>query len=110
MKDDKTQKPPYPKELENAVRFAHAAGWKLSVINPRNQVVIIEKKEERTKMNIYWKKDFAKHKTFTVQTILDHPKSGRNQLNRRWVSYEQLIELINQPRQHTGKGYRKKRK
>jgi len=59
--------------------------------------------------NLYWnKKTLALPKDkqlFTVQTTLDHPKRERRQLNRKGLKFDQCVELLKNPRKHTGKGY-----
>lgn len=51
--------------------------------------------------NIYWNK---KNHTYTVQTTINHRK-GRHQLNRKSLTIHQTVQLLESPRQHTGKGY-----
>jgi hypothetical protein len=42
----------------------------------------------------------------TVGTYLNHPKQGKTQLFRRWVSEKELVKIFENPRIHSGKGYR----
>lgn len=42
----------------------------------------------------------------TLGTYLKHPKQGRTQLFRRWCDDKTIEEVFNNPRVHTGKGYR----
>lgn len=44
--------------------------------------------------------------TMTVVTAINHPKKGKNQLYRKNLSYNQVVEILKNPRTHTGKGYR----
>lgn len=52
------------------------------------------------RINIYYT-------TRTVGTCLDHPKKGKTQLFRTAVSDELLLELMYNPRAHTGVGYQR---
>lgn len=45
----------------------------------------------------------------TVGTAIHHPKQGKTQMFRRDVSLELLDKLFENPRQHTGKGYRQRK-
>lgn len=56
-------------------------------------------------MNVYWN---TKDEAYTVQTTINHPKTGRKQLNRRGLSQEDVFRLLEHPRAHTDKGYYKK--
>ena len=47
--------------------------------------------------------------TMTVATCLNHPKQGKTQMFRKHVSLELLGKLFDNPRQHTGKGYQRKK-
>lgn len=42
----------------------------------------------------------------TVGTYIYHPTQKRTQLFRRWVSTRELRQIFQNPRVHTGKGYR----
>ena len=44
----------------------------------------------------------------TVATNINHPTKGWNRLYRKHVSLAELEKIMAYPRQHTGKGYRKK--
>lgn len=43
--------------------------------------------------------------TMTVTTELKHPERGKTQLHRRNVSFELLEKILKNPREHTGRGY-----
>lgn len=43
---------------------------------------------------------------FTVGTYLNHPKQGPTQLFRKNLTEKQVLELLIEPRKHTGQGYR----
>lgn len=45
--------------------------------------------------------------TLAIQTVVPHPKRNE-QLNRKGVSIEDIENLFDNPRQHTGKGYYKR--
>lgn len=49
-----------------------------------------------------WRKGSA----FTVGTYMNHPKKGKTQLFRRNCSEKEVLELLKNPRKHTGKGYK----
>ena len=93
-----------PLVLSEAVREASLMGYKLKVINPSSYVVILKK--EGVQVNIYWKKNFTGN--YTVSTSMNHPKKGKTQLHRKNISQKQLIDILKNPRKHTGKGYYKK--
>jgi len=59
-------------------------------------VIIFQK--DSTKINVYYT-------TGTVGTRLNHPRHGKTQLFRRSVSLDQLEEIFENPRIHTGAGY-----
>lgn len=46
--------------------------------------------------------------TGTVGTTIDHPKQGRNTLFRKGVSIGLLNRILERPRIHTFRGYRRK--
>eukprot|EP00523_Entomoneis_sp_CCMP467_P014636 CAMPEP_0168772292 /NCGR_PEP_ID=MMETSP0725-20121227/3881_1 /TAXON_ID=265536 /ORGANISM="Amphiprora sp., Strain CCMP467" /LENGTH=484 /DNA_ID=CAMNT_0008821805 /DNA_START=1 /DNA_END=1456 /DNA_ORIENTATION=- len=57
---------------------------------------------ERVRFNVYYT-------TGTVGTCLNHPRQGRTQLFRRNVrTLEDLREIFQKPRVHTGKGYQRR--
>ena len=43
--------------------------------------------------------------TGTVASFLDHPNQGRTQLYRRDVDWSMLVQIMQNPRVHTGQGY-----
>lgn len=97
-----------PKEVLIAIEFGVQNGYVLKSVNKKSYVAIIRKNEVNTQINIYWTKSFHNNKKFTVQTIIDHPKKKRKQLNRKGITEEELKYIILNPRVHTGKGYYKK--
>ncbi len=42
----------------------------------------------------------------TVGTYLNHPKQGRSQLFRKFVTDKEMQAIFKNPRVHSGKGYR----
>lgn len=53
---------------------------------------------KKDRINIYYT-------TMTVGTVITHPKKGRTQLFRRNVSFKEIEQLFENPRNHTNKGY-----
>lgn len=91
--------------LFKAVLAARGNNWKLHRKNEWNYV--FKRYDEtygRQTLNFYW--NSKRNYRFTVQTTIDHPKKGRNQLNRKNLSIDQALPLFDNPRLHTGKGYR----
>mmetsp|Transcript_22887 Transcript_22887/g.34356 ORF Transcript_22887/g.34356 Transcript_22887/m.34356 type:complete len:611 (-) Transcript_22887:163-1995(-) len=68
--------------------------------NQTSRVISFET-ENNERINIYYT-------TRTVGTALKHPSQGATQLFRRNVSDELLKEIMQNPRVHTGKGYKKR--
>lgn len=54
--------------------------------------------KESVRINVYYT-------TRTVGTCLNHPARGKTQLFRREVSMDQLAQIFDNPRSHTGKRY-----
>jgi hypothetical protein len=44
----------------------------------------------------------------TVGTYITHPKQGKTQLFRKYVTPAEMEKIFKNPRQHTGKGYKRK--
>ena len=80
-----------------------AFGWKFTGSVQASLVEFFEKK-----MNIggFVKLDFY-YTTRTIKTVLHHPTSGKNQLFRAQVTPEQFVDIMKNPRAHTGQGYRR---
>lgn len=57
--------------------------------------------ENRARINVW-----EGRKGRTVGTYLTHPKQGKTQLFRRKVTDSELVKIFENPRIHTGKGYR----
>lgn len=59
---------------------------------------------DRQVINVFWDKKVAmglSEPYFTVQTALNHPKKGKDQLNRKNVSIRLLEKIFENPRVHT---------
>jgi len=59
---------------------------------------VISFRKESVRINVYYT-------TRTVGTCLNHPARGKTQLFRREVPMDQLEQIFENPRSHTGKGY-----
>ncbi|KAL7456672.1 hypothetical protein ACHAWC_008146 [Mediolabrus comicus] len=79
-----------------------AAAFELTEIT-LNEVskVISFQTDANERINVYYT-------TRTVGTALNHPNQGATQLFRRRCSSEELREIMQNPRVHTGKGYKKR--
>jgi len=78
-------------------------GWKFTGSVQESRVEFFEKRMNNgglIKLDFYYT-------TGTVKTVIDHPTSGRNQLFRALVTSEQYIDILKNPRAHTGQGYRR---
>ncbi|OEU18269.1 hypothetical protein FRACYDRAFT_183600, partial [Fragilariopsis cylindrus CCMP1102] len=53
------------------------------------------------RINIYYS-------TRTIGTALDHPSQGKTQLFRRKCTVEDLKKIFQNPRSHSGKGYKRR--
>ena len=82
--------------------LAARAGLKELSVNEESRVVIFAD-DKGVRFNVYYT-------TGTVATYLDHPVRGKTQLFRRNVDLAGLRCLFQSPRQHTGKGYQKRRR
>jgi len=58
-------------------------------------------------MNVYWNK---KNNLFTTVSALDHPKHGKTAMTRRFCDLQLVNQLLINPRQHTGRGYKRKKR
>jgi len=65
---------------------------------------LVEFYEKRNNIGIV-KMDFY-YTTATMKTVLEHPSTGRNQLFRNRCSGELYCKILQNPRAHTGWGYR----
>ena len=76
----------------------------IKVKDPYMRTYMIETKDGLCRVNVY---SNSKNSTLTVSTHLNHPKKGKNQLFRKGLSEQDVLNLMKNPRIHTGKGYRK---
>lgn len=44
----------------------------------------------------------------TVKTVMDRPSQGRTQMFRRGLSAAGFLQVLQNPRQHTGRGYQRR--
>lgn len=79
-----------------------AAAFELTEItlNETSRVISFQT-DANERINVYYT-------TRTVGTALNHPNQGATQLFRRRCSSEELREIMQNPRVHTGKGYKKR--
>jgi hypothetical protein len=79
-----------------------AAAFELTEItlNETSRVISFQT-DANERINVYYT-------TKTVGTALNHPNQGATQLFRRRCSSEELREIMQNPRVHTGKGYKKR--
>lgn len=76
------------------------------------QILFHSKKNSSSKpvrLDVYWKKESSKRfLNLTIATAMAHPKKGKTQLFRKGVNNSGFLKLLNDPRQHTGRGYYRK--
>ena len=65
---------------------------------------------DRVQVAVYFSDRTAFNGRFTVATTLNHPKKGKNQLYRKNLTLEEVFAIMQKPRLHTPKGYRRRRK
>lgn len=96
----------YPEEEEDLVITLPGARrlaalcydqWTEVYHNEKSRIVSFVRDDAR--INVYYT-------TETVATVLDHPSRGRSQLFRAEVDLSMLEQLFDNPRMHTGVGYR----
>lgn len=75
-------------------------GYKVRRVDPRARVIIFDRGRDDVQINVFFT-------TMTIATILSHPIYGRTQLFRRNVTPDQLDKILENPRAHTGIGYRR---
>jgi hypothetical protein len=87
--------------LEDVRSLAASQNSKETQHNPTSRVIIFRSDNNgRTQINVYYT-------TGTVGTCLNHPKQGKTQLFRRGVvNMEMLSDIFQNPRIHTGVGYK----
>jgi hypothetical protein len=82
------------------IKLAQKHDWYVHSDQQNICLLIFRKGDQQ--VNVYWSK-------MTVATVVNHPKQGRQQLYRKNCSYKDLENIFNNPRFHTGKGYRVRR-
>ena len=80
-----------------------AYGWQFTGSVQESFVEFFEKQMNlgTVKMDFYYT-------TGTIKTVLHHPTGGKNQLFRAHVTPEQYVAILQNPRAHTGQGYRRR--
>lgn len=85
--------------IQEIVRIANMHGFVQCAHQTEHAMISFKKGE--TRINVYYT-------TMTVTTCLRHPKHGKTQLFRRHVDAELLALIFQNPRVHTGRGYKEK--
>jgi len=70
--------------------------------NERSRVISFHSPEADVRINVYYT-------TRTIGTALTHPSQGATQLFRRNCTTEELVNIFENPRVHTGRGYKRRR-
>ena len=70
--------------------------------NERSRVISFRSAPDGVRINVYYT-------TRTIGTCLSHPSQGATQLFRRDCTNEELVHILENPRDHTGKGYKRRR-
>ena len=83
--------------------YAEKHNWKIIGFYAATFHMILGHRGKGQQMNIYLT-------SLTVQTVMNHPKRGVSQLNRKGLDIFQIEEVFKNVRKHTGKGYYVKRK
>jgi hypothetical protein len=86
-------------EIEQIRHIAEITEWKEIDLQEQNKMISFAKGTAR--VNVYYT-------TMTVGTCINHPRKGKTQMFRRNVNMRMLEQLLNNPRLHTGLGYRTK--
>lgn len=71
--------------------------------DPYMRSFLVSTDRGNARINVWHNK---KNHLYTVGTHLVHPKKGANQLFRRNCTEKEVMEILKNPRIHTGKGYR----
>lgn len=69
--------------------------------NEESRVISFTDHNRQTRTNVYWT-------TRCVGTCLNHPRQGNTQLFRENCSFQELTDIMQNPRTHTRKGYKKR--
>ena len=91
------------------------AGYNIATLSLKSYTMQFTRGKNR--INFFWNKRAClnlssqsfKNNLYTVQTMLPHPKyKSIRQLTRKGLSWDEVVQIIQNPRKHTGKGYYKK--
>mmetsp|Transcript_29458 Transcript_29458/g.71150 ORF Transcript_29458/g.71150 Transcript_29458/m.71150 type:complete len:732 (-) Transcript_29458:163-2358(-) len=98
-------RPDYEGKRVNSEKYPDPTvfGWEFTGGVQESRVEFFEKR-----MNIGLAKLDFYYSSGTLKTTLYHPTSGRNQLFRGKVTAEQYVDVMKNPRSHTGQGYRRR--
>ncbi|KAL3906303.1 MAG: hypothetical protein SGILL_009323, partial [Bacillariaceae sp.] len=69
-------------------------------LNETSRVISFKNTQDEARINVYYT-------TRTVGTAITHPNQGKTQLFRRNCTTEELVKVLQDPRVHTGKGYKR---
>lgn len=84
---------------------AIARGWNEIAVGEKEKsygVLRFSRDGEKWLINIFCS-------TGAVQTTMDHPTRGRNQLDRSLKTMDELLNILDDPRKHTSRGYRRRK-
>lgn len=84
-------------EFVRGIAAAAMTGLQETSFNSQSRVISF-RHPDGPRINVYYT-------TKTIGTALDHPSNGSTQLFRRNCSQVELIEILKNPRVHTGHGY-----
>ena len=87
-------------DIVDITSLALGAGYELEKHHVDNHLLIFTKGQ--VQINVYYT-------TMTVATALRHPRKGKTQLFRRHVGRKWLRKIFDNPRIHTGIGYRERK-
>lgn len=99
--------------IDEIIRLAENRGWIFISRNDPSNLVSFQKEfdysSKPVRLDVYWKKESSKSfLNLTIGTAMAHPKKGKTQLFRKGVNNSGFLKLLNDPRQHTGRGYYRK--
>ncbi|KAG7363031.1 hypothetical protein IV203_026391 [Nitzschia inconspicua] len=94
--------PPWTPDFVRGVVSALSGDLEEVSLNETSRVISFRNIVANVLINIYYT-------TRTIGTAMSHPTQGRTQLFRRNCTNEELVQILDDPRVHTGKGYKRKR-
>jgi hypothetical protein len=100
-------------------KLAKQAGVTVNILNEKRLDLLAKEKGWTTIDDQTHQPDMASYRrdgqrinfyltTGTVGTCLDHPTQNKTQLFRRGIDIEEAAVLLDNPREHTGRGYKRK--